>query len=362
MMKGGQTLPEIDDIPTERHVSDTSDTNENVMQYIDRRYNERFNKEDGQPQHKKVNQNTDSSCFKLYDQLIENMERHILFLEEELVRKDKIIEKLIDKNCIHTTNQKDFVGGKNFHKTDNSFHTNLNHNKHNSYDVFSQPSQRLSKKTNNSDNRKTNESNDNKIVSGEIDNNNFNNNEESAVDAFKNVTYRKSNRTNKNKQKRCVSVIGDSIVKEIKGHLLTSKNEKVVVKSFPGATIKQMYDYANPTLEMKPDTLIIHVGTNDLRNMEDDKQVADNIIDLATHRNRENEIPVIISSLTCREDRYKERIKKVNDDLKAKCEQRNIGYLDNSNINRYHLNRSKLHLNSKGSALMAKNFRNIISK
>ena len=123
-----------------------------------------------------------------------------------------------------------------------------------------------------------------------------------------------------------------------------------------------MYDYAKPTLEMKPDTLIIHVGTNDLRNVEDDKQVADNIINLAIHCNQENEIPIIISSLTCREDRHKERIKKVNEDLKAKCQERNIGFMDNDNINRYHLNSSKLHLNRKGSALLAKNLRKIISK
>lgn len=112
-----------------------------------------------------------------------------------------------------------------------------------------------------------------------------------------------------------------------------------------------MYDYAHPTLDMKPDALILHVGTNDLKII---REIVDNIINLAVHCNRKSEVPVIISSLTYRDDQYKERIDIVNKDLKEICGERNIGFVDNGNINRYHLNKSKLHLNNKGSALMAK--------
>jgi len=49
---------------------------------------------------------------------------------------------------------------------------------------------------------------------------------------------------------RCVAVLGDSTVKEVKGHLLSTKNEKVVVKSFPGATTSHMHHYVKPTLEI----------------------------------------------------------------------------------------------------------------
>ena len=72
-------------------------------------------------------------------------------------------------------------------------------------------------------------------------------------------------RTERTDKRRYVAIIGDSIVKEERGHLLSTKREYVIVKSFSGATTSQMFDYAKPTLEMKPDQLIIHAGTNDLR-------------------------------------------------------------------------------------------------
>ncbi|XP_066920537.1 uncharacterized protein [Clytia hemisphaerica] len=118
-----------------------------------------------------------------------------------------------------------------------------------------------------------------------------------------------------------------------------------------------MYDYSKPTLEMKPDQLVIHVGTNDLKKTSNNDEIVDNIVKLALHCYNSNEIPVVISSLTYRDDNFKDRIGLINDQLKAKCEERNIGYIDNSNIGKFHLNRRKLHLNAKGIATLAKNFK-----
>lgn len=108
---------------------------------------------------------------------------------------------------------------------------------------------------------------------------------------------------------------------------------------------------------MKPDQLVIHVGTNDLKKTSNNDEIVDNIVKLALHCYNSNEIPVVISSLTYRDDNFKDRIGLINDQLKAKCEERNIGYIDNSNIGKFHLNRSKLHLNAKGTATLAKNFK-----
>jgi len=160
---------------------------------------------------------------------------------------------------------------------------------------------------------------------------------------------------------RCVAVLGDSTVKEVKGHLLSTKNEKVVVKSFPGATTSQMHHYVKPTLEMKPDCLIIHCGTNDLKQIDENQKVVDGLIDLATLCNNKNEIPVIVSSLTCRNDQFKDRVRFVNDLLKSECSNRNIGYIDHDNILESHLNRSRLHLSSQGTILLAKNLKEAIS-
>ena len=90
------------------------------------------------------------------------------------------------------------------------------------------------------------------------------------------ITVRKKSKNKsdqkQNNKKRYVAVVGDSIVKEIKGHLLSTKHDTVVVKSFSGATTKQMYDYIKPTLEMKPDQLVIHVGTNNFRKLENNER------------------------------------------------------------------------------------------
>ena len=111
---------------------------------------------------------------------------------------------------------------------------------------------------------------------------------------------------------------------------------------------------------MKPDTLIIHCGTNDLRNEQDDRKVVNNIVNLAVHCHNKNEIPIIVSALTHRDDKFKNRIKTVNEELESRCLERNIGFIKNENIGTYHLNRSKLHLNNKGTAMLAKNMKKII--
>ena len=140
-----------------------------------------------------------------------------------------------------------------------------------------------------------------------------------------------------------MAIIGDSIIKEIKGHLLTTNEEKVVVKSFSGATTKQMYHYAIPTLEMKPDNIIIHCGTNDLKSNEDNDQVVADILNLAIYCYEKNKTPVIISSIVHREDQHKDRIKTINEKLKLECTERNIGFIEHDNIGKTHLNRSRLH-------------------
>ena len=53
---------------------------------------------------------------------------------------------------------------------------------------------------------------------------------------------------NKN-SKRVVAVVGDSMIKHVKGFNLSNKKNKVVVKTFPGAKVECMKHYMIPTLE-----------------------------------------------------------------------------------------------------------------
>ena len=47
------------------------------------------------------------------------------------------------------------------------------------------------------------------------------------------------------------------------------KNEKASVLSFSGASSKQMMTYVKPTIEEKPDFIMLRTGTNDLRSNAD---------------------------------------------------------------------------------------------
>ena len=72
------------------------------------------------------------------------------------------------------------------------------------------------------------------------------------------------------------------------------------MKSFPGATIKQLHHYSLPTLQdEKPKVVIIHVGINDLlsNNVTPEKQIADEIISIGNTCVKNGVEKVLISSL-----------------------------------------------------------------
>jgi len=135
----------------------------------------------------------------------------------------------------------------------------------------------------------------------------------------------------------------------------------VVVKSFSGAKTNQMTHYVAPTLEEEPDILILHVGTNDFKRIDDPDMVGKNIINLAEKCTNEDRTQVVISSLTPRNDRYAFKINDVNKILKEMCEERNISLIDNSNILKSHINGSRVHLKPIGDGILARNFKEVIS-
>ena len=157
-------------------------------------------------------------------------------------------------------------------------------------------------------------------------------------------------------------ILGDSIIKEVKGWKLSDKidkKEKVIVKSFSGATIKCMRDHIKPSISQKPDHVIIHAGTNDLPSNKSEEEIASSIIDLAQIVKHST---VAISALVFRDDKWCQKAKNVNKVLLRMCQLRNIAFLSHENINKAHLNRSKLHLNKSGTKLLTKNLALFISK
>ena len=84
-------------------------------------------------------------------------------------------------------------------------------------------------------------------------------------------------------------------------------------------------------------------------------EIANEIINLTKEMKKEDN-GIIISGIIARNDSLNVKGTEVNDLLKIKCNDNSILYCDNSNISKYYLNASGLHLNTKGTTALANNF------
>ena len=141
--------------------------------------------------------------------------------------------------------------------------------------------------------------------------------------------------------------------------LAKTVGHRVVVKPFPGATIRDMRSHVVPTVDKSPDQICLHVGTNDLKSSTP-SDVADAIIDLAREVEKASESEIVISELTARNDDYCDAVKAVNKRLKQFCNQNNWKLISHVNISSKGLNKGGLHLNREGNELLQKNFVNFM--
>ena len=79
-----------------------------------------------------------------------------------------------------------------------------------------------------------------------------------------NSNIKNSNNEEKQEKKKIV-VTGDSMLNGVNEKGL-SKSHNVKVKNYPGATSEDILDKIDDLLKVKPDCLLVHVGTNDLTN------------------------------------------------------------------------------------------------
>mgnify|MGYP002803813395 FL=1 len=143
---------------------------------------------------------------------------------------------------------------------------------------------------------------------------------------------------------------------------MSNADQIVSVKSFSGATVDDMSDFLKPSIRKHRSKLVIHAGTNDIRRLTP-KTIADKVTELADDfKKASSNTKIIISSLITRSDQpeFASKVAETNNILKSNCSNKNWVYLDNSNINRLHLNHRGLHLNREGSAMLQKNMANIL--
>ena len=120
-----------------------------------------------------------------------------------------------------------------------------------------------------------------------------------------------------------------------------------------------MSDFSKPFLRQKPENLILHIGTNDICGESSDN-VATKIVRLSKNINKQSPTTKLaISGIIFRTDNenLNTNIKQVNELLKSACRNNGWKFISNHNIRKDSLNRSGQHLNRKGVALLASNFK-----
>ena len=162
-------------------------------------------------------------------------------------------------------------------------------------------------------------------------------------------------------KKKKIFIVGDSRIKNITGTGI-SRDHTVKIRPHPRATNIDMCDYIKPDLRHQPDVIILHCGTNDIPNeiniLKKLKKLLKEIEGYDTHKKPQ----VVISGLIKRYDQdFNEDIKSINEKIQNLCTSKGLSFIDNSNIDKSCLNRSKLHLNRRGSSFLANNFKQFVN-
>ena len=122
------------------------------------------------------------------------------------------------------------------------------------------------------------------------------------------------------------------------------RSHDVHLKTFGGARIEDMRHYVEPTLGSKPETLILHCGTNNLRN-DNEENLANKIIALAVEIKKK--VPsVAVSGIVFRADlEIENKRKRVNHLVEVGLKDYDIDFISQDNIKAGHLDKWGLHLN-----------------
>lgn len=161
---------------------------------------------------------------------------------------------------------------------------------------------------------------------------------------------------NHSEDKPTIVIIGDSMVKNINPRKLSRR--RVNKFTFPGKRAEEITsEVKNINVQPQPAHVIIHAGTNNLPT-DTSEECIKNIKGLCSSvKERFPNAKLGVSSIILRRDiEVIGKMHQVNEDLKRLCNESGFAFIDNSIIDESGLNNSKLHLSTKGSALLATRF------
>ena len=127
---------------------------------------------------------------------------------------------------------------------------------------------------------------------------------------------------------------------------------------FPGATSAQLLHYLDVNLDHTTDTVILHIGINDLLQdmanniknfMKNIEQMVQKCCSFGVKR-------IFLSGITITTRISCQQLEEIHEQLVSLCEKINIIYIDNKNIFGIHIFKDGLHLLESGKQILAKNF------
>ena len=138
-------------------------------------------------------------------------------------------------------------------------------------------------------------------------------------------------------------IVGDSIINGVIEERISKKDRPVKVRNFSGATVGDMEHHLIPIIQKKPSNIILHVGTNDAKNLPS-RIVLDDLSKLkALVKDSLPTCKVFISTPTLCTDDGNAQI--TVSQLTKHLSELKIDTVNNNNINIRHLGGKGLHLN-----------------
>ena len=161
-----------------------------------------------------------------------------------------------------------------------------------------------------------------------------------------------------------IKIFTDSIPNGIKVKELNEqiRHGHARVHSFPGATSKQLLHYLDVNIEHSTDTVLIHIGVNDiLQSVSNMDRLLLNVKEMVRKCRFFGVKNMFVSGLV-----YTRRIRvNILNDLQKKlvdvCREMNVYYIDNTNIKGVSLFKDGLYLLDSGKKILAKNSVNSIN-
>ena len=159
-----------------------------------------------------------------------------------------------------------------------------------------------------------------------------------------------------NRTVRSSLIIGDSMLRDIRGKRLSNKlyKQKVYVKPHGGAKIGDIKHHAIPPMGYKPNHIIVHVGTNEIRTKKTAKGIANDVMKVCKTLKKEDN-SVSVSGIIYRkgvDDNVK--VDETNNLLESLCRDNDFTFINNSNIPP-RLLMDGLHLSKAGNDILFQN-------